>query len=307
MSKPTQTYFIHPNQRPKVLLLGNGMLRLGNEAAGWDDLLVKIKTRPGKLDVKGANVPYAMQPEALCGVDVEQIQRDVSANIVTLKKHHPLLDELLGLPFDAVLTTNYTYEAEAILSGKEWPGKSERRKAFTVLDNKPTVRHNTFICNSVKVPGRGVIPVFHIHGEAERKHSLILSYYSYANALSRLVTYNRDKLKDSLNEHQQEQKDYQCRCWLDYFIMGDVWSVGFGLDVSEFDVWWAIERKAREKAEHGRFKAYFEKKPDAKTDTAQVLLLGAMDADYKSIPLTGDKYEALYREVIDDIKKDMKL
>ena len=38
--------------------------------------------------------------------------------------------------------------------------------------------------------------------------------------------------------------------------MGNVWSVGFGFDFSEFDIWWATERKAREKADHGKLKVY---------------------------------------------------
>ena len=40
--------------------------------------------------------------------------------------------------------------------------------------------------------------------------------------------------------------EMECQGWLDYFLMGDVHAVGFGFDLSEFDIWWAIERKSRE-------------------------------------------------------------
>lgn len=53
------------------------------------------------------------------------------------------------VPFDAVLTTNYTYEAEQILSGGRW-SESARNKAFTALDGNAKVGHNSFICNAVK-------------------------------------------------------------------------------------------------------------------------------------------------------------
>ena len=302
--KRNALFTIEPDKRPKVLLLGNGMLKLGNNGLGWDDLLKRIRTRPGEINVKDAKVPYAMQPEALCGTDVEQIQRDVANNIETLKDGHPLLKEILSLPFDAILTTNYTYEIETILTGKEWPGKNERRKAFTALDGNTKVNHNTFVCNAVRTADGRVIPVFHIHGETARKHSMILSYYSYANALSRLVDYNKNVLKNSLYEHQQENKTYQCRCWLDYFILGDVWSVGFGLDVSEFDIWWAIERKAREKnAAHGVFKAYFDGDPSVVT--AKKILLEAMEAESVTIPVPGKDYVPLYQKVIKDVIEDM--
>ena len=304
MKKEKKVFTIKADQVPKVLLLGNGMLKLGNKGTSWDELLKKIQNRPINPSALHDKVPYAMQPEALCGVNVEQIQRDVANNINSLKECHSLLKELLKLPFDAILTTNYTYEIEAVLSGKEWPGKQERLKAFTVLDGSGRVNHNTFVCNSVTASDGRIIPVFHIHGEAARKHSMILSYYSYANALSRLVDYNKNILKNSLFEHQEEEKDYRCRCWLDYFILGEVWSIGFGLDVSEFDVWWAIERKAREKAAHGRFKAYFDREPSK--NIAQKLLLDAMDADYKTIPVFENNYEKMYQSVISEIKFEMK-
>ena len=101
---------------------------------------------------------------------------------------------------------------------------------------------------------------------------------------------------------RMQNKNYQCRCWLDYFILGDVWSVGFGLDVSEFDVWWAIERKAREKnAAHGMFKAYFDGDPTMVT--AQKILLDAMEAESVTIPVCGGDYVLMYQKVINDIKR----
>ena len=300
--KETSVFTIKPKNYPKVLLLGNGILRLGNQGTGWDELLEKIKTRSVDHNIKDINIPYAMKPEALCGTNVEQVQRDVADNIKNIDTPHELMRELLSLPFDAILTTNYSYEIESVLSGKEWPGKYERRRAFTALDGNTKVHHNTFICNTVKTMDGRLVPVFHIHGEAERKHSMILSYYSYANALSRLVDYNKNTLKDSLREHQQEQKEYRCRCWLDYFIMGDVWSVGFGLDVSEFDVWWAIERKAREKADHGKLRAYF---TDEKKNIPQMALLEAMDAKFQAFSLGNGGYEEHYRNILSDIQKDI--
>ena len=49
---------------------------------------------------------------------------------------------MLSLPFDAILTTNYTYEIENALTGEEWTERA-RRKAFAALDGNSRVRHNT--------------------------------------------------------------------------------------------------------------------------------------------------------------------
>ena len=185
---------------PKVLFLGNGILRLAG-GGNWSDLLREIGTLPHK----GRNltyVPFAMQPEAICGVNVEEVQRRTAAAIKDTKEDpQDTLRRMLSLPFDAILTTNYTYEIENALAGEEWTERA-RRKAFAALDGNSRVRHNTFICSIVSCPEGRTVPVFHIHGERMRKHSLILRYYSYANSISRLITLNK---KEEMNIKRNKQ------------------------------------------------------------------------------------------------------
>ena len=182
---------------PKVLLLGNGILRLSG-GGDWGALLNQINLKD-KLPNLG-KVPYAMQLECLCGVDVEDVQRRTSAAIADGPTDE-VLKRLLALPFDAILTTNYTYEIERVLTGREWT-EAARRKAFVALEGSPHVRHNTCVCSLVPCADGCTVPVFHIHGERGRKHSLVLSYYSYANAVSRLIELNK-KRGNAYEEHQQ--------------------------------------------------------------------------------------------------------
>lgn len=237
---------------PKVLFVGNGILRLC-DGGDWNKLLEQIDPCPSKAK-KLTNIPYAMQPEALCGVDVEDVQRKTAKALyeVDINKKS-IIKHLLSLPFDAILTTNYTYEIEIALTNGKWTNNS-REKSFTALDNHPHVRHNTSICNMIHCENGRTIPIFHIHGEKSRKHSLVLSYYSYANAISRLIEINKQRGND-YREKQALCADIIVKSWIDYFIMGEVYAVGFGFDPSEFDVWWAIERKAREVANHGTLHA----------------------------------------------------
>lgn len=282
---------------PNVLLLGNGILKLENHGMSWDELICDIKTE--RKDVNYKLVPYAMQPEVVCGYEAEEIQRIVAKKIRTNENDNLMLKKLLAIPFDAIITTNYTYEIERALSGGKW-SEYKRKNAFIALNGNTKVNHNTNICNLIETAEGRKVPVFHIHGEASRKHSMILSYYSYANILAKLIEYNKC-LGNAIQEHQQDNIKMKCNSWLDYFVLGNVWSVGFGLDVSEFDIWWAIERKARENAKHGLFRAYFD--GDKNKETAQSIMLDALAAKYEYIPVKNGNYELLYQKVIDAIKE----
>ena len=283
---------------PKVLLVGNGVLRLG-ESISWSDLLKEIKTRSDK-EYKLESVPMAMQPECICGVDVDEVQRR-TANIIrdSQPDESGFLKRLVSLPFDAILTTNYTYEIEKELTGKPWSDQA-RRKTFIALDGNTHVRNNTCVCNLITTEDDREIPVFHIHGEKLRKHSLILSYYSYANAVSRLISLNKHR-GNTYQEKQEINEKLSCLSWLDYFVMGDVYSVGFGFDTSEFDIWWAIERKARENAKHGGLHAYMI--TNEESNSPQQALFAAMDVYTKQFVVENGCYLTAYEKVFKEIAK----
>ena len=283
----------------QVLLMGNGVLRLAG-GCNWNDLLREIEPPPCK-EWNLTNVPYAMQPEAICGVDVEEVQRKTASAI----KDNPddpknVLHKILSLPFDVILTTNYTYEIETALTGDEW-SETNRRKAFFALDGNSHVRNNTCVCNLVCCTNGRTIPVFHVHGERMRKHSLILSYYSYANAVSRLIVLNK-KRGNEYQEKQETGESIQVYSWLDYFILGEVYAVGFGFDPSEFDIWWAIERKAREKAKHGMLHAIMTE--DAIAEKPQKILFDAMKVDFHNEPPCDD-YPAAYEKILKYLRKEV--
>lgn len=50
--------FINCNEIPNVLLLGNGMLKLGNDGTSWDELIAKIRTTSKSINY--GCLPYAM-------------------------------------------------------------------------------------------------------------------------------------------------------------------------------------------------------------------------------------------------------
>ena len=286
------------NNNPKVLFLGNGVLRLSN-GMGWSYLLNTLSADgEGIPDVSG--IPYAMQPEAIRGTDVEEVQRLIANNIES-GIPHDLLEQLVFMDFDAILTTNYTYEIEDVLVGGKW-NESKRKTCHRTLSGSTHVRYNTYKCNLVKDINGREIPVFHIHGEKARKHSMVLSYYSYADAVYHLVEMNKGR-KNDYEEHQESGKPLLCKGWLDYFLVGEVFAIGFGFDLSEFDVWWAVERKSREHAANGRLHAYMISDTQ---ETAKSTMLRAMGVDERFIQVENKNYEDGYRTAVEFIKNEVK-
>ena len=49
---------------------------------------------------------------------------------------------------------------------------------------------------------------------------------------------------------------YGFRSWPELFLFADVYIVGLGLGVSEFDLWWLLRRKQREENADGRVYFY---------------------------------------------------
>ena len=283
---------------PRVLLLGNGILRLRG-GVSWEALLQRIALNDEIEDSVLREIPLAMRVEALCGVDVE------GARLRAAGEFEPIdacitdtLRRLLRLPWDCVLTTNYTYEAEGVLLEQNRFGKEDRRRTLACMDGSVYRKDNLHFCYIMERKGLPPLPVWHVHGDLGRPDSMILSYYSYAKAISRLQKYNR-QLKNAFQEAVEARRLVTPRSWTDWFILGNVYSVGFGYDFSEFDLWWAAERKSRENARVGRLVAYQDRQ--AKSDPVCALLKsigGEVNRVYDY-----EDYNEFYRIVIDDIER----
>lgn len=286
---------------PRVLLLGNGILRLRG-GVSWEALLARIAVNDEIPDHVLRDIPLAMRVEALCGVDVEGARLRAAAEFEpTDACVTDTLRRLLRLPWDCVLTTNYTYEAESVLLGQDHFGKEDRRRTLACMDGSVYRKDNLHFCYIMERKGLPPLPVWHIHGDLGRPDSMILSYYSYAKAISRLQKYNR-QLKNAFQDAVQARRLVTPRSWSDWFILGDVYTVGFGYDFSEFDLWWAAERKARENARVGRLIAYQDRQTKADPVCA---LLKSIGGEVNRV-YDYEDYTEFYRIVIDEIEARLK-
>ncbi len=295
-------------KRPQVLLLGNGV----NQAYGginWKTLLDKIAIRHD-FDIEKMKSPYPLQAILLTNDKIKEAidnQSDIFYGSIKSVQHSEVIKTILKSGFDDILTTNYSYELEAVALGvseidQRRTRKIARMQKFT--GDHPEKQYLLHTYNEVKYENSSN-RVWHIHGESRKKDSMILGHYWYGNQLCRV--------KDLVNDRKSLYKDYITsgkplarESWVDSFILGDIYVLGFGYDVSEFDLWWLLNRKVRENAQTGTVYFYEPESEQNKEKTellrlmkVEVINLGRKQSNDTNIEFD---FQEFYVEAIADIQ-----
>lgn len=256
---------------PKILLLGNG-LNNWSEYHSWTDLLKGLCSDPEIIkyfndDKHPKKLPMSMQAVLATGDNISDAVKQYNLRNgykrklnpfygkITSEKQKLALQNLLTAGFDAILTTNYSYELELAASGKEEiTSEYQIKKLSESLNGKAEQKYHLHTYN--KVVYQGVENrIFHIHGEARKPSGIILGSYYYANLLQRIIN-EANSRGNRYHYNQIQHKQQQYDSWVDYFILGDVYVLGFGFDFAEIDLWWLLNRKKNEKAITGKVYYY---------------------------------------------------
>ena len=309
------------DRRPQVLLVGNGLAY--STGIPWHELIRKT-ARPDvdisqyeKLDEKGAfqgfYVPNTVLTLAVAETgDKERHDKYIEA----LDPSNPKYEEpakkpdpeqaqaeiehrkaLLSLPFDAILTTNYTYEWEEMLHpGYAALSRDGKRRYSYVIDGR---QDGKYLLHTFNRFGEDKPDIWHIHGELRRPGSLILSHDEYARLVYKVLDYN----KSLRNAYSKNRDALKFQSWVDYLILGDVYILGLGMDFSEFDLWWLLGRRLREKAGCGSA-VFYEREKEENTHKHRALHDAGVVVETcgSMIGKSGD-YNAFYQNAIADIRK----
>ena len=289
---------------PQLLLLGNGLNRAYNNGS-WNDMLRAITHR----EDLPANLNSPMPLQAILASNDH-----LSTELHTLEfaqtwygslnnaDQKAMYNKLLDLPATDILTTNYSYELETAALGCNTVTEKQIKKLahHTEQVSRCESRGRFFTYNQLPNDKR----VWHIHGEARPPDSMVLGHYFYGNTVARMKAY-LEQYGGLYSHYQKQGQDKPLRSWLDAFIMGDVYVLGFGFDLSEFDLWWLLNRKKLEKADHG--KVYFYQPCTAGFDK-KLELLKLMDVEILDCGFaeSGDSpcdYKAFYNAAIQDIQE----
>lgn len=246
--------------RPQVLLLGNGLFR-NKDNPSWTELILKLanlenSSMEDKLffsQIKN-DAPYSILAGSVLPDDHMERRKAYSCDINELDlndDNRMYIDKMLNIPFDAVLTTNYTYEIEnhILRAYKEMPIEKKLAYACRTSNSKSRKPFRTFN----RFPnGDSNVDIWHIHGETRLKQSIVMTHDEYIRNTTNIVKY----VSGRRNEYQNHYNELKFMSWIDYLIMGDVYVLGQGFDFSELDLWWLIHRRLTEKAKVGTINFY---------------------------------------------------
>lgn len=282
--------------RPQILLLGNGLEQLcgGDD---WDRLLNSIDVRftdghggqtEAQKDVRkraSDALPFPLLYDLLATPPhppARFTQEDMNAEEkrladmmgkmlkapIDIDGQYRVFQELPKLGADHIFTTNYSYIPEKAFRPRASFGVASTRSSYRFqLSAKHELHYRLHTGYRFDTKERPV-GVWHIHGECSVPCGVVLGHDRYGRLLNRIV-----KCCGEIDYGGQvrDQTHYDFRSWPELFLFGDVYVLGFGFNDCEFDLWWLLRRKQREKYADGRV-YYYDHAPADPVNTHQLLL-----------------------------------
>lgn len=289
---------IQTDERPKVLLLGNGINR-AFDAEEWDQLLKNMACTAvvEKWDVFN-NMSYPLKVVVATEDHVNIEMKKLAAKFTEIEPEEEkkeLLRVIKECNFDAILTTNYTYELE-----KAWNpdfeikvGRSSKYR-FKTYKDKPKAE-TEYLYEYISVDEE-LPPIWHIHGEAAKPNTMIIGHYYYGKLLGKIQKYIPNLIKRYSFSEKNKTPFYPVS-WVDYLLYGDVYILGQGLDYSEMDLWWLFCSKKRRKT--GKIYIFSSDFKEDKLLLAQSYGLEIINEDKTN----EEEYKHYYRRILEKLTK----
>ena len=299
-------------EKPKVLLLGNGLSRAYN-ASSWDHFLDSINRKKEEFPEPDKNdMPMPMKIILLTDNHVGEAMKDNKEYF--LRGFYDELDDgvydqirkLFDCDFDYILTTNYSYELEYAVYGDKLTENRIKSIQKYVDVQRAESKYMLHTFNQLEY-GDKKIDVWHIHGEARKSDSMIIGSYYYARLTSRII--------DAITNMDCERRDdkdinvVSIRNWVEALVYGNIYVLGFGYDYSEQDLWWLLNRKANEtKIETGTVYYYEPDTNDHIRIKKSLLNVFGVHTEGLNLGYEGKvtNYKSFYKDAIDDITQRVK-
>ncbi len=233
----------------KYLFVGNGINKIDNilfKEIDWKELIRQIAIDTGIKDYNKDISPTLGFERILNKITdykdtsknkYEEIKNRVLEKLDVIDLFNDeIKKEILKNDFDGFITTNYDYNLEETLYGKQ-----DNKNVGIISETKYSLFRRSIANNKY---------FYHIHGEKKVDDSICLGYEHYCNNISRSNSYikgtyeigsNKLKVKSLDSKFDNLDQDYS---WIDRFFFDDIYIIGFGLGYEEIDIWWIIVLRA---------------------------------------------------------------
>lgn len=231
----------------KVLLVGNGINNI-QQHYQWRDLihnLIRFIEADGQIQTE--NKPFPLLYEEIFVAALKRkikeadIKQYIAQEILCLQPNE-IHRQIINMGFTDILTTNYDYTLENVLTSE-----------LTDLGNNGLV--NETVYNIFRHHQLNQTRFWHIHGEAGTPQSITLGYEQYSGYLQRMrnyvVTGTGDLYKISIKPlvRRMKKEVADTYSWLDLFFTKDIFIIGLTLDFIEIHLWWLVTYRQRAKLE----------------------------------------------------------
>ena len=316
--------------RPQVLVLGNGILRAFEGAAGscqdLENLIYDAANVNNSSRVRGRTIPFPMRVAAsLAGSKdrhaalkkaIEQVKKAPSKGCPATKEllcnteivAESFFNKLLNAGFSDIITTNYSYEIEKVLCGKCPKTGNETGnfyRDFIGPKNFSIVEHKFKIWKYHRSKDE-TTRIWHVHGEYLRPNSIIFEYSDYCSFLARVRDYPQPKQEELVNNPERPTP------WVQSFFNGDVYILGFGAAFGESVFWWLMERKKFREWPAGKVYFYEPTFTDASMKEEQEdrrAMFRAFGAECRDLGVRRSKdsdFKSFYKKASKDICRELK-
>ena len=285
--------------KPKVLFVGNGINRAYRDES-WDSFIKTLsKTSLSKEDEDiYQKLPYPLRPVVITKDNVKDALKERAQDIIDTdlsSEQKKQYKDLCLTGVDAILTTNYTYDIEKSLCD-DFSVKISKGSKYRVTSCDNNLKRDMCLHQYMSLPG--IEPsVWHVHRECAKPDTMVLGHYYYGKLMSKFPKLTADFLR-RYTSHCKDKTPFVPKSWIDYFLLGDIYFVGFGLGFDETDIWWLLNW--RKLHMNSVSKAYFFEARDIKNEMdqkAKFWMADTFDINVSNVFFEEKDYKNYYKKI----------
>lgn len=300
-----------------VLLIGNGInLSFSDEKIRVDSLLTGDKNpccSPVQIP-DGVHVPFPLQVIIQTQDQVDKLMKnsvnDFWGYVKPGSEQYDYYRKILELPCNDILTTNYGFELEETAYETESISRNRVNNITGYLKERGRYKaESSLFMYTYQSAGEKYNDkrIWHIHGHAKNPSSMIIGHGYYGRLLYKIVDY----VKQNGDRYRWGKEEIpEIRSWVDSFLFGDVYVLGFSFDFAEMDLWWLLDHKKNDRYGRETGKVYFYE-PYIESNWIKYEMMKSYGAEVRDLGMKlkdkndGRVYKEFYLKAIEDIRKQM--